>query len=133
MLSRSEVYKELHPQLIQSYAMEALSNRKLAPTDVAGEPGPAYAKLDGPAPDVLAAKAFLEQCAAIKGKSYDSVALGSDWRFIQEPIVGSGLEVEKTWIHMAYFMDEVEADGSGSKRGRIARMSRRSQSRREGP
>jgi hypothetical protein len=45
----------------------------------------------------------------------------------------AGLEVEDTWIHMAYFMDEPEeADGTSTRSGRIARMSRRSRSRREG-
>ncbi len=125
LLSRPGVYVKLHPQLIKSYAMEALSNRKPEKCDETS------AASD---PDVISAKAFLEQCAAIKGKSYDSVALGTDWRFLQEPIVGSGLEHEDTWIHMAYFMDEVEdANGGGSSRhGRMARMSRRSGYRREG-
>lgn len=124
LLSRPEVYSELHSQLIQSYAMEALADRKSVKSDE---------KLETLEPDVLSAGAFLERCAAIEGKSYNSVALGGDWRFIEEPIVGSGLEHEDTWIHMAYFMDEDEdADGTATRRGRIARMSRRSQNRRGG-
>ena len=127
LLSRSEVYLEIHPQLIQSYAMEALASKR-GSLLASGAP---KQETEVPCPDVLAAKAFLERCAAIKGSSFDSVSLGTDWRFIEEPIVGSGLEVEDTWIHMAYFMDEPDVDSSGYRRGRMARMSRRSQYRRE--
>ncbi len=130
MLSQSGVYGELHPQLVQSYAMEALASRQLAPVDKPGQNGPTYAEYTGPFPDVLAAKAFLEQCAAIKGKSYRSVALGEDWRFVSPTIVGSGLEVDDTWIHMAYFVDEPDSDEGPIHRGRMARMSHRSRYRR---
>lgn len=124
ILSRPEVYQELHPQLIQSYAMEALSNVKQRKQ-------PEMEETDGP--DVISAGAFLEKCATISGRSYDSVALGKDWRFVQDPIVGSGLKFEDAWIHMAYFMDEAEAaERTSTRRGRMARMSRRSNYRRRG-
>jgi len=32
--------------------------------------------------------------------------MGNDWRFRQEKIVGSGLEVEETWVHLAFFLEE---------------------------
>jgi hypothetical protein len=128
LISQSGVYGELHPQLIQSYAMEALANKREAmrrQTDkeaTAQEPPPC---------DDLMAKAFLERCAAIKGRDYPSVGMGTDWRFMEEPVVGSGLEVDDTWIHMAYFLDEPETDERPGGR-RMARMSRRSHYRRRG-
>jgi hypothetical protein len=131
LVSRPDVYADLHAQLIQSYAMEALASRRQAlRKPAAGNEEPC--KL--PEPDPLAAKAFLERCAAVKGKDYPSVGLGTDWRFIGRGLVGSGLEVEGTWIHMACFMDEADPDGgeSGSRR-KMPRMSRRSQYRRRDP
>ena len=128
LISRPEVYTELHPQILQSYAMEALANQRERLLRAMQEKD--ESREEPATPDTLAAKAFLEQCAAIKGESFDSKALGTDWRFQKEPIVGSGLEVDNTWIHMAYFMDEREAESFDYERRRMARMSRRAQSRR---
>jgi hypothetical protein len=131
-ISRPTVYAELHTQLIQSYAAEAVTNRKLAPTDDSGAVGPTYFPDEElPKPESLAAKTFLEQCAAIPGKPYASVGLGTDWRFLNGRIVGSGLEVEKTWIHMAYFVED-EGKGRGSRTRRMARSSERARYRHRG-
>ncbi len=127
LLSRPEAYAELHPQILQSYAMEALANKRSA-LYFNREPGKGEPVNE---PDTLAAKAFLERCAAIEGQSFDSVGLGTDWRFIRDPIVGSGLEVEDCWIHMAYFVDEQEGSSGERLRRGLARMSRRSRFRRE--
>ncbi len=128
LLSRPEVYAELHAQILQSYAMEALAMER----ERLFRKQPAEGKKEEPAtPDPMVAKTFLEQCAAIKGESFDSAALGKDWRFLKESIVGSGLEVEDTWIHMAYFKDEQEADKAGPRR-HMSRMSRRARYRRPG-
>lgn len=130
LLSRNEVYTELHPQLVQSYAMEALASRMETlrkAADTGEESGQASV------PDKLAAKAFLERCAAVTGKDYPSVGLGTDWRFIEGDLVGSGLEVDHTWVHMAYFLDEQKAAGEERpRRQHLPRMSRRSQYRRRG-
>jgi hypothetical protein len=53
-----------------------------------------------------------------------------DWRFVEESVVGSGLEVDDTWIHMAYFVDEADADSSNRRRARMSRMSERRRHRR---
>jgi hypothetical protein len=129
-VSMPDAYRKLHLQLLQSYAMEALTSRQLGPTGTPGQPGPQPASPEQLQPDVAAAKAFLERCAAIPGKPYPSVALGTDWRFVSDTLVGSGLEVQATWIHMAYFVDD---GGSAATRDhpRMARMSRRSSYRRE--
>lgn len=121
IVSQGEVYSVLHAQLIQSYAMEAMADlraRVFASSRVKPLSEPSV-------PDVMAAKAFLERCAAIEGKSYNSVALGSDWRFANGAVFGSGLEYQDTWIHMAYFMEDPEDGGNRYHRGRIVRMSRR--------
>jgi len=131
LVSRPPVYAELHAQLIRSYAAEALANRKRVPTDKSDPNGPTYLPIeDLPKPDSLAAKSFLEQCAAIAGKPYASIGLGRDWRFLNGRIVGSGLEVEETWIHMAYFVEE-EGRGHGGRVRRMAPSSQRARYRRE--
>lgn len=128
LLSRPEVYAELHPQLLQSYAMEALANRTHAMRSCKMTDEQLSTTTEA---DILQAKAFLERCAVIKGKDYPSVALGTDWRFHEEPVVGSGLEVDQAWIHLAYFLEEIESgEESSTHRRRMTRMSRRSGYRR---
>ena len=123
LLSRRMVYAELHGQLVQSYAMEALA----AVRSGTGEDASAGAN----PVEALQAKAFLERCAAIEGRDYPSVSLGTDWRFMEKDVVGSGLEAEGAWIHMAYFVDQEEEPGDpGPARHRLPRMSRRSHFRR---
>ena len=127
LVSRKEVYAVLHPQLVQSYAMEAIAGRR-GPGATNAPP----AREDSSPDELLAAKAFLEKCAAIKGKSFDSIGLGTDWRFVTSTIVGSGLEVDHTWVHMAYFVDNADSHrGSRMLPGTIARPSRRSRYRRD--
>ena len=127
LVSRPGAYAQLHDRVLQSYAMEAL----VTPADNPGKGNAPEAAASGK-PDILVAKAFLERCAAIAGKPYASKALGTDWRFVSPGIVGSGLEYENTWIHMAYFVDEESARQSG-RSARMARMSRRSHWRRGDP
>ena len=125
LISDSGVYAKIHPQLLHSYAMEAIAiMRQQDRTDSKDQFG---------MPEAIDAKAFLERCAAIQGKSYPSVALGRDWRFVDSAIVGSGLEFEDTWIHMAYFMDEAESTENGheARLQRMARMSRRAGNKRQ--
>ena len=125
IVSLSEVYAILHPQLVQSYAMEAMADLR---TRVFASSISKSKSLPEPAstvPDILTAKAFLERCAAINGKSYQSVALGTDWRFTSSTVFGAGLEYADTWIHMAYFMDDSEDGGQTSRRGSMVRMSQR--------
>ena len=131
LVSRADVYAELHAQLIQSYAMEALSTRADCLRKGDAKPTQTIAAQE---PDPMAAKAFLERCAALRGKAYPSVGLGTDWRFIDSDLVGSGLEVEDAWVHMAYFLDEQKSGGEEpSRRRSLPRMSRRSQYRRRDP
>ena len=128
LLSRCDAYATLHPQLVQSYAMEALATGRAGMAKRGNKPAAKEDDASGE-PDTLVAKVFLERCAAIKGNAFRSVTLGQDWRFTEGNIVGSGLEFEKTWIHMAYFVDDVESPPRSH--GHMARMSRRSRFRRD--
>lgn len=123
LLSRAEVYAALHVQLVQSYAMEALTSR----ATVEGQ-SPSQAPSAAPPVDLLAAKAFMEKCATVPGRAYDSPGLGTDWRFVKDRIVGSGLEAGDTWVHMAYFVEETGAPGPGTP-GRLYRASHRARLR----
>lgn len=107
LISRPNAYASLHNPLVQSYALEALTSREPAPIDEPGIRGPTYSHWKAPHPDLFAARAFLEECAALNGEVYDSIGHGRDWRFHGGHLVGTGLEAGETWIHMAYFrMDQ---------------------------
>jgi hypothetical protein len=126
VLSRKGVYKEVHSQLIQSYAMEALANER-----VRLRTNPANKEKDQPENPALAkAEAFLERSATIEGNSYPSVGMGEDFRFQHENILGSGLKIESTWVHLAYFLEDETDRSLYHRRYRIVRASRRRDNRR---
>lgn len=102
LVSRTSAYADLHAQLLESYTIQALVQVRAAMQQRKWEEKEESAS--GPGPQ--AAMAFLEQCAAMPGKAYPSVGLGSDWRFTDHQVVGSGLECDGGWVHMAYFRDE---------------------------
>ncbi len=107
MVSRDAAYKELHPKLVKSYAMEAvlLKNRK----DVAN--------------GRKKAEDFIRQVTACKGSKYESAGSGWDHRFEGDEIVGSALVYGKNVIHAAFFkMTEEDKAGSMSSLGRRKRF-----------
>lgn len=120
LLSRKSVYKTIHPQLVQSYAMEALASdrhairRSGAPNEVVRK-----ANLEDEA------TTFISQCTEIEGKAFPSVGLGEDWRFQKESITGSGLQVEQTWVHLAYFFEDEDLPESDILLNRKIRLRRR--------
>jgi hypothetical protein len=124
LLSKAKVYAALHIQLVQSYAMEALTSRSA----VVGQSS-SQAPCSPPPVDLPAGKAFLEKCAAVPGRAYDSPGVGTDWRFVEDGIVGSGLEAKETWVHMAYFVEEAGALRPDTP-GPLYRASRRARLRR---
>jgi len=105
LLSRPSAYSSLHGALVRSYALEALTSRSFEPMNDPGSNSLSHCEAKGPDPDLLAARAFLEECAALNGENYDSIGHGRDWRFTSSQLVGIGLEADGTWIHMAYFRD----------------------------
>ncbi len=86
-ISLDRAYRALHDKLVQSYAMEALLER------------PEHVR----APDPTTTRAFLEEAKACSEKKYESVGKGWDYRFEGKSVVGSGLAVDHTIVHLAFF------------------------------
>jgi hypothetical protein len=104
IVSRSDAFNLLHPKLIRSYVIDALTERprkaKDTPQDKADE--------------------FLKRILNCTEQRFDSVGYGHDYRYEGKKIVGSALVHENTVIHMAFFQI-MEAE----KAGRMSSSSRR--------
>ncbi len=103
-LSHTASFSVLHPKLIRSYVMDALTEKprraKETPRDKAD--------------------AFLQKIAQCTEQRFDSVGYGQDYRYEGKKIVGSALVHEGTAIHMAFFqITETE------KAGHMSSVSRR--------
>ena len=103
-VSRAAAFSVLHPKLIRSYVMDALTERpvmaKETPRDKADE--------------------FLKKIIQCKEQKFDSVGYGQDYRYEGKKIVGSALVHESTVIHMAFF--QITA---AEKAGHMSPVSRR--------
>ena len=104
MVSRPAAFGMLHPKLIRSYVMDALTEKpataKEKPRDMAD--------------------AFLRKIPQCREQPFDSVGYGRDYRYEGKKIVGSALVHEDTVIHMAFFqITETE------KAGHMSPVSRR--------
>jgi len=104
MVSRPAAFGMLHPKLIRSYVMDALTEKpvmaKETPRDMAD--------------------AFLKKIPQCKEQPFDSIGYGRDYRYEGKKIVGSALVHENTVIHMAFFqITETE------KAGHMSPVSRR--------
>lgn len=91
LLSRQSAYASLHPQLVKSYAMDAL----LQNGEQAHKP-----------PSSKKAEAFLQQAAASQESRFDAVGLGEDYRYVSATVVGSALVFSESVIHVAFFKAE---------------------------
>ena len=104
MVSRPTAFNVLHPKLIRSYVIDALTEKpvigKETPRDKADE--------------------FLKKVLQCTEQRFDSVGYGQDYRYEGKKIVGSALVHENTVIHMAFF-HATEAE----KAGRMSSSSRR--------
>lgn len=87
IISRDTAYQTLHPQLIKSYAMDALLQNEAQ-----------YAK-----PDICRARTFLRATTQCKTQRFNSVGQGYDYRFEGTRIVGSALVFQQCVIHLAFF------------------------------
>lgn len=93
VISKPEIYKQVHPQLIKSYAMEAILGRN--------EPGGNVTKAKG--------QAFFEKVKKSKEQPFEGVGLGKDYRYEMEDVFGSALIFNNQVIHLAFFKNlEVE-------------------------
>jgi hypothetical protein len=104
MVSSAAAFRMLHPKLIRSYVMDALTEKPRRAKETPGE------KADG----------FMKKILQCTEQPFDSVGYGRDYRYEGKKIVGSALVHEKTVIHMAFFqITETE------KAGHMSPVSRR--------
>lgn len=87
VISKEDIYKQIHPQLIKSYAMEAILEKK--------EPSESVTKAMG--------QEFFDQVKTSKEKQFDGVGLGKDYRYEIEDVFGSALIFNNRVIHLAFF------------------------------
>jgi hypothetical protein len=87
VVSKEDIYKQVHPQLIKSYAMEAILGKK--------EPSESVTKAMG--------QNFFEKVKKSKEKQFDGVGLGKDYRYEIEDVFGSALIFNNRVIHLAFF------------------------------
>ena len=104
MVSRAAAFRMLHPKLIRSYVMDALTVKPTKRKAASAEK----------------AEAFLKKILECKEQRFDSVGYGQDYRYEGKKIVGSALVHENTMIHMAFF----EITGT-EKAGYMSSVSRR--------
>jgi hypothetical protein len=104
MVSRSAAFRMLHPKLIRSYVMDALTEKPAKGKEASQK------KTD----------AFLKKILECAENPFESVSYGRDYRYEGKKIVGSALVHENTVIHMAFFqITETE------KAGHMSSVSRR--------
>lgn len=104
MVSRAASFRVLHPKLIRSYVMDALTEKP------AKRKEPSQGKAD----------AFMKKILQCEEHAFDSVGYGHDYRYEGKKVVGSALVHESTVIHMAFFqITETE------KAGHMSSVSRR--------
>lgn len=104
MISKVAAFRTLHPKLIRSYVMDALTEKPAKGTKTPAEK----------------ADAFLKKIIECREQRYDSIGHGQDYRYEGNRIVGSALLHDGAIIHMAFFqVTETE------RAGRMAPASRR--------
>ena len=104
IISSSGAFAILHPKLIRSYVMDALTEKPVRRKETPRE----------------MADTFLNQVLQCTEERFNSVGYGCDYRYEGKKIVGSALVHDGTAIHMAFFqIMEVE------KAGRMSSVSRR--------
>lgn len=104
MISKRSAFKMLHPKLIRSYVMDALTERLAEIKDAPGEK----------------AEAFLKMIIDCQEQRFESAGYGQDCRYEGKKIVGSALVHDQTVIHMAFFQVT-----QAEKAGRLSPVSRR--------
>jgi len=144
LISRGPAFETLFPKLVKSFAIEAMLAKEREPHAAGAQTQTKEAKpkskKQAPKPSEKEARDFLTRAAECEEKKYESVGLGSSYRYTGRNMVGSALAVEgqadpvssrakrgdltadetSAVIHMAFF-SVTEADKSGNMAG----MSRR--------
>jgi hypothetical protein len=104
VLSRSDAYRKLHSSIIESYALDAMLQKKNGQ----------------PVPELEKAQEFLVKAMETDVSEHPAVGVGQDLRFSGENIVGSSLIYQNTIVHMAFFRLEGKEECT-----RVTRVSRR--------
>lgn len=104
IVSKTTAFGILHPKLINSYVMDALTEKPLKGKEASREK----------------ADAFLKKIIQCKENTFDSVGYGRDYRYEGQKIVGSALVHDSTVIHAAFF--QITA---AEKAGHMSSVSRR--------
>jgi hypothetical protein len=104
IISKASAFRALHPKLIRSYVMDALTEKPVTAKETPG----------------VKADAFLKRIITCAEQKFESVGHGQDYRYEGKKLVGSALVHDNTVIHMAFFqITETE------KAGRMSTVSRR--------
>ena len=104
MVSRKQAFEILHPKLINSYVMDALTVKQIEGKEASREK----------------ADAFLNKILQCKENTFASVGYGKDYRYEGQKIVGSALVHDSTVIHAAFFQITL-----AEKAGHMSSVSRR--------
>ena len=112
MVSRTDVYKDLHLPLIQGYCLDALAREDGAKAERRDEEVAGFVS-------VVTGQRILEK---------DGIGMGRDFRFESQSLVGAGLVAGQELIQLSAFTGDTEAvagDEPVATRSRIRRPSRR--------
>ena len=102
IVSLNSAYKDIHPKLLKSYAIDSILDRKGKNSKQS----------------VDKAKMFIKKAIKCRGKKYESRGLGLDYRFDANKAVGSALVYSGKVIHTAFFsISESEKTGHISDLG----------------
>ncbi|MHB8110479.1 MAG: ARPP-1 family domain-containing protein [Syntrophorhabdaceae bacterium] len=108
IVALSQAYADLHAKLINSYAMDALTDHGKATL----------------ADNEKKARKFFDTILSSREEKYKSVGYGTDYRFENGASVGSSLVNFEKVIHMAFFKTS-EAERSGKMSGSSQRRANR--------
>ena len=111
LVSRPDVFADLHPPLVQGYCLDAIR-------------APGEAAVDGN----TVGEAFIASATGTRILEGDGIGLGRDFRFESNDLVGSGLVCGDELIQLSVFAstpDENDSAARPTRRTRISRPSRR--------
>jgi hypothetical protein len=111
LVSRPEVFADLHAPLVQGYCLDGLGRNRPA-------------KVDGSSK----AERFLAKVAGNRIFENDGIGIGRGFRFENERAVGSGLVAGEELVQLSVFTDRPDNSGptaGPTRRTRISRPSRR--------
>jgi O-acetyl-ADP-ribose deacetylase (regulator of RNase III) len=94
VISREEAYVVAHPQLVKSYALDALLQAREQMTE----------------PNAADAETFLQEAMQSQASRFDAVGKGDDYRFQGTTVGGSALVYGGHVIHLALFRDRCTAE-----------------------